>query len=131
MTMSLISRIESALSAIPPSRGTTDLRVLLQDVRAELSAMSVARLREQGYAVIVFSPDELRLASPDDVCSSVIGNSWDLIDALAAYPSEMTCGGCNTLFQVQADMVVIEDQMVTIACPNCGRTHRHHKGDFG
>jgi len=44
---------------------------------------TVARLRELGYAVVVFSPNELKGASPDDVGSRLIELGWEVIDCLS------------------------------------------------
>jgi hypothetical protein len=43
-------------------------------------------LREKGYAICVFSPDELRGASQDDVEQELVGAGWDIIDSLAKNP---------------------------------------------
>lgn len=43
-------------------------------------------LREKGYAICVFSPDELRGAAQDDVEQELVGAGWDIIDSLAKFP---------------------------------------------
>lgn len=43
-------------------------------------------LRSKGYAVVVFSPDELRDADKDDVEQDLVLAGWDIIDAHAKYP---------------------------------------------
>jgi len=43
---------------------------------------TVTRLRELGYAVVVFNPDELKGASPEDVADRLVELGWEVIDAL-------------------------------------------------
>jgi hypothetical protein len=45
--------------------------------------MTVDELRSQGYAVVIFSPDELRGAEPHSVENSLIESAWDIISVLA------------------------------------------------
>jgi len=40
------------------------------------------QLRNEGYAVIIWSPEELAGASPDRVQDRLIELGWDVIDAL-------------------------------------------------
>ena len=44
---------------------------------------SVTELRDSGYAVVIFSPDELRGAAPDQVEDRMIEVGWDIIDSLS------------------------------------------------
>ena len=39
-------------------------------------------LRDLGYAVVVFSPEELDGCKPDDLEDSLISYAWEAIDAL-------------------------------------------------
>ena len=41
------------------------------------------QLRKMGYAVVAFTPDELRSADPDQVENRLIELGWDVIDNLA------------------------------------------------
>jgi len=45
-------------------------------------------LRQAGFAVVVFNPDELRDADPDSVSDRLIQVGWDVIDGLATYQQE-------------------------------------------
>lgn len=51
--------------------------------------MSVDELRRQGYAVVTFTPEELRGASPNHVCDLMVERGWDAIACLATEPEEM------------------------------------------
>lgn len=42
------------------------------------------QLRKMGYAVVAFTPEELRGANPDHVENRLIEIGWDVIDNLAA-----------------------------------------------
>ena len=44
------------------------------------------QLRKMGYAVIAFTPEELRGANPDHVEDRLIELGWDVIDNLAEEP---------------------------------------------
>jgi hypothetical protein len=47
---------------------------------------AIKSLREKGYAVCVFSPEELRGADQDDVEQDLVVAGWDVIDAHAKFP---------------------------------------------
>jgi hypothetical protein len=47
---------------------------------------AIKSLREKGYAVCVFSPEELRGADQDDVEQGLVVAGWDVIDAHAKFP---------------------------------------------
>ncbi len=47
---------------------------------------AIKSLREKGYAVCVFSPEELRGANVDDVEDGLVTAGWDVIDAYAKFP---------------------------------------------
>lgn len=47
-------------------------------------------LRERGFAVVVFTPEELRGADVDRVQDRLIEQGWDVIDALATEPVSET-----------------------------------------
>lgn len=47
-------------------------------------------LRHRGYAVVVFTPEELRGASVNRVQDRLIELGWDVIDALADTPADDT-----------------------------------------
>lgn len=42
----------------------------------------VDSLRDQGYAVVIFTPDELDGASPDKVEDNLVSSGWEAIDVL-------------------------------------------------
>lgn len=46
------------------------------------------QLRKMGYAVVAFTPDELRGADPDHVEDRLVELGWDVINSLAQYPDE-------------------------------------------
>lgn len=49
---------------------------------AQNTQETVEELREQGYCVIVFNPDELEGANPDKVADRLIELGWDVIETL-------------------------------------------------
>jgi hypothetical protein len=49
----------------------------------DVNDRSVNALRDDGYAVVVFNPDELEGADPMDVCDRLIELGWDVIEALS------------------------------------------------
>ena len=46
------------------------------------------QLRKMGYAVVAFTPEELRGADPDHVEDRLVELGWDVINALATEPDE-------------------------------------------
>lgn len=40
------------------------------------------QLRDEGYALVVFTPEELKDAIPNDVESRLVELGWDVIDTL-------------------------------------------------
>jgi len=44
------------------------------------------QLRKMGYAVVAFTPEELRGADPDHVEDRLIELGWDVIDSLSTEP---------------------------------------------
>jgi hypothetical protein len=48
----------------------------------DVAAMTVSELRDSGYAVAVFTPDELRGAEPDEVADIMVERGWNAIDTL-------------------------------------------------
>ena len=53
---------------------------------SELEVAAIKSLREKGYALCIFSPDELRGAPADDVEQELVTAGWDVIDSLAKFP---------------------------------------------
>ena len=49
---------------------------------------ALRQLRDEGYAIVVFTPDELGDACPDDVESRLIELGWDVIDTLRQEPKD-------------------------------------------
>ena len=43
-------------------------------------------MRSEGFAVVIFTPDELRGAEQDSVEDRLVELGWDVIDALATEP---------------------------------------------
>lgn len=46
------------------------------------------QLRKMGYAIVAFTPEELRGADPDHVEDRLIELGWDVIDNLAQHTEE-------------------------------------------
>ena len=44
---------------------------------------AIQELRNLGYAVCIFNPEELRGAKPHKVEDELVSGGWDIIDALA------------------------------------------------
>ena len=53
----------------------------------------VGILRQQGFAVVIFSPTELRGAPADRVEDRLIELGWEVIDCLGTEPDEDLSGG--------------------------------------
>jgi hypothetical protein len=45
-------------------------------------------MQHLGYAVVCFTPEELRGANPDHVQDRLVELGWDVIDVLATEPRE-------------------------------------------
>ena len=54
---------------------------------SEIFALCV-KMQRLGYAVICFTPEELRGADPDHVQDRLVELGWDVIDTLATEPRE-------------------------------------------
>lgn len=50
----------------------------------ELAEMTVRELWNSGYAVAVFSPEELSGADPDQVAEIMVERGWNAIDTLGS-----------------------------------------------
>lgn len=48
----------------------------------------LAKIKHRGFAVVVFTPEELRDADPKHVTDRLIEMGWDVIDTLATEPPE-------------------------------------------
>jgi hypothetical protein len=44
--------------------------------------MTIEQLRFLGYAVVVFSPEELAGADPSQIQEQMVSDGWDVIDSL-------------------------------------------------
>ena len=49
----------------------------------DVAAMTVRELRDSGYSVVIFTPDELRGAEPDEVADIMVERGWNAIETLA------------------------------------------------
>jgi hypothetical protein len=59
------------------------------DVMTESKVFELCnKMRHLGYAVICFTPEELRGANPDHVEDRLVELGWDVIDAAATEPRE-------------------------------------------
>jgi hypothetical protein len=54
---------------------------------SEIFALCV-KMQRLGYAVVCFTPEELRGANPDHVQERLIELGWDVVDTLATEPRE-------------------------------------------
>jgi hypothetical protein len=54
---------------------------------SEIFALCV-KMQRLGYAVVCFTPEELRGANPDHVQDRLVELGWDVIDTLATKPRE-------------------------------------------
>jgi hypothetical protein len=45
-------------------------------------------MQRLGYAVVIFTPEELRGANPEHVQDRLVELGWDVIDTLATKPRE-------------------------------------------
>lgn len=65
----------------------------------------IQELRQEGYAVIVWTPEELRDANADSVEERSIELGWDVIDALANTPrlgdDEFVCVHCGDIEDIE------------------------------
>ena len=52
------------------------------------AAEYLRQLRKMGYAVVAFTPEELRGADPDHVEDRLVELGWDVINYLATEPEE-------------------------------------------
>lgn len=61
----------------------------MSDVMNERKVFELcAKMRHAGYAVVCFTPEELRGADPDHVEDRLVELGWDVIDNLANEPRE-------------------------------------------
>jgi hypothetical protein len=54
---------------------------------SEIFALCV-KMQHLGYAVVIFTPEELRGADPGHVQDRLVELGWDVIDVLATEPRE-------------------------------------------
>ena len=54
---------------------------------SEIFALCV-KMQRLGYAVVCFTPEELRGANPDHVQDRLVELGWEVIDTLATEPRE-------------------------------------------
>jgi hypothetical protein len=61
----------------------------MNDVMSESEIFALCvKMQRLGYAVVCFTPEELRGADPDHVQDRLVELGWDVIDALATEPRE-------------------------------------------
>jgi hypothetical protein len=61
----------------------------MSDIMTERKVFELCtKMRHAGYAVICFTPEELRGANPDHVEDRLVELGWDVIDAAATLPRE-------------------------------------------
>lgn len=62
---------------------------MMSDVMTERKVFELCtKMRHAGYAVICFTPEELRGANPDHVEDRLVELGWDVIDNLSTEPRE-------------------------------------------
>ena len=57
-------------------------RITVDAIKREIRQRIIDQWRDEGFAVIVWSPEELQGASPDRVQDRSIELGWDIIDDL-------------------------------------------------
>jgi hypothetical protein len=61
----------------------------MSDVMTERKVFDLCtKMRHAGYAVICFTPEELRGSNPDHVEDRLVELGWEVIDTLATEPRE-------------------------------------------
>ena len=56
----------------------------MSDVMTQSKVLELCKkMRHAGYAVVLFTPEELRGANPDHVEDRLVELGWDVIDSLA------------------------------------------------
>lgn len=69
-------------------RENEELKMAINPNNTKQAVEYLRQLRKMGYAVVAFTPEELRGADPDHVEDRLIELGWDVIDALGQYPEE-------------------------------------------
>ena len=64
-------------------RENEELKMALNPNSTKQAVEHIRQLRKMGYAVVAFTPEELRGADPDHVEDRLVELGWDVIDALA------------------------------------------------
>ena len=61
----------------------------MSDVMTESKIFELCvKMQRLGYAVVIFTPEELRGANPHHVQDRLVELGWDVIDTLATEPRE-------------------------------------------
>jgi len=47
-----------------------------------MNEKTIDQLRDEGYCIVVFTPEELRDANPEKVADRMIEEGWTIIDCL-------------------------------------------------
>ena len=63
-----------------------ELKMSVNPNNTKQAVEHLRQLRKMGYAVVAFTPEELRGANPDHVEDRLIELGWDVIDNLAEEP---------------------------------------------
>jgi len=67
-------------------RENEELKMALNPNNTKQAAEHLRQLRKMGYAVVAFTPEELRGADSDHVEDRMVEIGWDVIDSLATEP---------------------------------------------
>jgi len=69
-------------------RENEELKMALNPNNTKQAVEYLRQLRKMGYAVVAFTPEELRGADSDHVEDRLIELGWDVINNLATEPSD-------------------------------------------
>lgn len=69
-------------------RENEELKMALNPNNTKQAVEHLRQLRKMGYAVVAFTPEELRGADSDHVEDRLIELGWDVINNLATEPSD-------------------------------------------
>lgn len=58
--------------------------------RPSIESRTIEELRNEGYAILIWAPDELHHASASTVEARSIGAGWDIIDTLRECDCDVT-----------------------------------------
>ena len=69
-------------------RENEELKMAVNPNNTKQAVEHLRQLRKMGYAVVAFTPEELRGADPDQVEDRMVELGWDVIAAIATEPDQ-------------------------------------------